>query len=231
MQIPRAVVVTAGFLILVGVVAFVWRNQEGLPEHTDVSMQPAQHVAVEGGTSPHRASNDPRPDRLAATRSAETESSRGVLPPTPAATLNRSKREASGSHLVPAATALTDWLTADGDRVMGNPLAAPHQELQSEKSDPQWSPGATQTLTNRLGDDFGGELEFPSIDCRTDMCEVQAATLSANQSDVMMDFQQSIYRMPQEEWWKQSGFGAPTFAVKGLPDGRDIIVVFISRTP
>lgn len=142
----------------------------------------------------------------------------------------RSSR-ASPSELTPASKAIEDWLTAPGDPVMGNPLAAPHQVFQAEQADTQWSPAATQTLKDRLGDEFGSKLEFPGIECRADMCEIQAATLTAGRGDDAMALQRSIYQMPQSDWWKNAGFGPPTFAVKGLPDGRDVVIIFVSRAP
>jgi hypothetical protein len=112
---------------------------------------------------------------------------------------------------------------------MGNPLAAPHQVLQGEKPDDQWSPAATQALRDYLDANFGGQLEFPLVDCRTDICEIQAATLGPDQDDEAMRFRDAVSGMPQLPWWQSFGFGPPTFAINGQDHDRTLMIVFISR--
>ena len=104
-----------------------------------------------------------------------------------------------------------------------------HAAVQSEPIDPEWGPAASQAIRDYLSK-FGDRFEFPLIDCRQDLCELEAVgRLGSNSRDDLHDFQDALNSMRQQPWWSTFQFDQDTGLVSSSPDGRAIIIWFYSR--
>ena len=129
----------------------------------------------------------------------------------------------------PASELIEDMIASMGDPVMGKPLLAPHQALQTEAKDEPWSTDAETSLRNSLEGTLGTRFEYPSINCGSDLCEIQAATLGNEGQFDNEDFQTALGAMGKEAWWSTMQLGHPTCAYKGAGDGRELVVCFVTR--
>jgi hypothetical protein len=111
-----------------------------------------------------------------------------------------------------------------------NPSIAPHQAMLNETPDPNWSQAAAQQLRDYLAEQLGNRFEYPLVQCGQDICEIQAATLPGSDRHVdVHDFQVADENMSQQSWWTSLQFDELTFQVDSEDDGRDVMIVFITR--
>jgi hypothetical protein len=217
---------------MVFLAAYFWKARDFAGTKPEVATPPA---IGDGDTSPASTPDETVKEPLARRQAQQPGSSDNTpIPSTSEVPLRDSQKRtqshpSAAAHTVPAAVAINQWLSDPGDSAMGNPLAAPHQVFQGEHVDGQWSSAATQQLKDHLEDSLATKFEFPVIECRQDMCEVQAATVAPGPNDDVAEFQRIFYDMPTQPWWQSLGFGGPTFAVKSSGDGRELIVCFIAR--
>lgn len=105
-----------------------------------------------------------------------------------------------------------------------------HAAVQSEAVDPEWGPVAAQVLRDHLASQWGDRYEIALIDCRTDLCEVRiAARVGSDAQPDIQEMQESINRMKHEPWWSAAQFDQDMMAVGVSPDGRALVLWFISR--
>ena len=114
---------------------------------------------------------------------------------------------------------------------MENVNAAPHQAFQRKHADDLWSSAATDQLRRYLEEGLGTRFEFPELECRQDLCEIQAATVNRASNDDAADFQHVINSMPQQPWWQTLGFGAPTISLKSGSDGGSYLSASLLVSP
>ena len=105
-----------------------------------------------------------------------------------------------------------------------------HAAVQSEPVDPDWGPQASQAIRDYLTTLFGDRFEIALVDCRQDLCELEAAgRLGGNSSDDMRAFQEVIPGMKQQPWWSALEFDQETGVIGVSPDGRALFIYFFSR--
>ncbi len=111
-----------------------------------------------------------------------------------------------------------------------NPSIAPHQAMLNETPDPNWSQAAAQQLRDYLAEQLGNRFEYPLVQCGQDICEIQAATLPGSDRHVdVHDFQVADENMSLQPWWTSLEFDELTFQVDSEDDGRDVMIVFVTR--
>jgi hypothetical protein len=130
----------------------------------------------------------------------------------------------------PAADIIAALETDDHKSAFANPSIAPHQAVMSETPDPDWSQAAAQQLRDYLAAQLGNRFEYPLVQCGQDICEIQAATILGSDSNTdVRDFQMSDENMHLQPWWSTLQFDELTFQVDSVDDGRDVMIVFITR--
>ena len=106
-----------------------------------------------------------------------------------------------------------------------------HKELEMEPVDPEWSGPSTDMLTSYLATlDTKGGLEFPSVQCRSTLCEIQAVSVlpGDNVRGGSADWQTFSSRMQNEPWFREM-FRDPILVVTMAPDGRVIYLNYFQR--
>jgi hypothetical protein len=126
----------------------------------------------------------------------------------------------------PASELINKMINDMGDPVMGKPLLAPHEQVQTESRDEPWATQADGSLRNELQANLGSKFEFPSVTCATDICKIQPASTGAAGSE---DFTAAINVMGQEPWWSSMQLGHPSCAYQSAGDGRELVVCFLAR--
>lgn len=129
----------------------------------------------------------------------------------------------------PAAELTANMIANVGDAVMGRPLVAPHETLQAESKDENWSPQAQQELQDYFSGNLGTRFEFPVIDCRLDLCELQAATTTAEATTDVEDFNTLLRQLHDQAWWSTLQFDNQNCAFGAAGDRRGLIVCFFTR--
>lgn len=142
---------------------------------------------------------------------------------------DRSPDQQSSPHQRPASELIDEMIHSAGDAVMGNPLLAPHQQLQEEAKDDPWSTLATGSIRDNLQSNLGSNFEFPAVECGTDICEIQAATINPVSGFSSGEFQDTLRTMGQEPWWSTMQLGHPSCTYSGSKNGRALIVCFVAR--
>lgn len=105
-----------------------------------------------------------------------------------------------------------------------------HAALQSEPVDPDWAPAAVDAIRGNLASHDRDWFEIVQLDCRTDLCELHlAGRLGGNADTDMRDLQQVLFPMKQEPWWTALQSDQDTSAIGMAPDGRALLVWFVSR--
>ena len=105
-----------------------------------------------------------------------------------------------------------------------------HAAVQSETVDPDWGPTASHAMRDYLESQLGDRFDIPVVDCRQDLCELEATgRLGGNSSDDVRDFERALNEMKQQPWWSTFQFDQNTGLAAVSADGRAIIVHFYSR--
>lgn len=174
-------------------------------------------------SSPSQATDTATPSQAKPSQSAPTSGPASLTRPNPPSD------QQADRHQRPASELIDDMIHSAGDAVMGNPLLAAHQELQAQAKDQPWSTLATASIRDNLQSNLGSNYEFPAIDCGTDICEIQAATVNPVGGYSSEEFQNALRVMGQEPWWSTMQLGHPTCTYSGSKNGRALIVCFLAR--
>jgi hypothetical protein len=133
---------------------------------------------------------------------------------------------------MPAAKLLADAIDEQRKSIWISPTTQGHDAVQAEAVDPDWSLQTNQQLRDYLSDQFGNRFEVPVVDCRENICELQAAGQLGGALDLdTADFQRAIMAMRDQPWWKAIGLDMTTINVEvtSSPDGRPLFIVYIIR--
>ncbi len=132
--------------------------------------------------------------------------------------------------LVGAFSTLADKANSDKNGVFTNPLAAWHKRAADDANDPNWSPMAQAQAESYLSETVSSDIELVSVKCTGSVCEIQAASTTAENSEkAANEWQASISAMSNESWWSTYGFAAPNSAIWAAPDGRALLVSYLTR--
>jgi hypothetical protein len=130
----------------------------------------------------------------------------------------------------PAAELFSMFVDDDPSQVFLSGTVQYHAALKSEAVDPAWAPDAMNAIRDYLTSRYGQRFEIASLDCRTDLCELQLAARQKGDLDTdMRDMQQAVALMKQESWWSALAFDQESTAIGGSPDGRALLLWFCSR--
>jgi hypothetical protein len=223
-------------LLLVAGVSFAgfWIGRTGVPMAQPKSETASVPTVVQSSSS---ASN-PQPGTVAADteRATPKRVQSTYVPqaassqPDSAATSAQHQSTQPKSPQKPAADIIAALETDDHKSAFANPSIAPHQAVMSETPDPDWSQAAAQQLRDYLAAQLGNRFEYPLVQCGQDICEIQAATMLGSDSHAdVRDFQLSDENMRLQPWWLTLQFDELTFQVDSVDDGRDVMIVFITR--
>jgi len=106
-----------------------------------------------------------------------------------------------------------------------------HAAVQSEQSDPDWGPAASQAMCDFVIGALGARIETPVCECRTNLCELDLVGRNSGPgNEDANDFQQVISAMRQQPWWTTFGFDQQTGTSTFSPDGRAVMIFFFSRS-
>jgi len=134
------------------------------------------------------------------------------------------------TDLKPASELFSMFVDDDPSQVFLSSTVQYHAALKSEAIDPVWAPDAANAIRSYLDSRYGERFEIASLDCRTDLCELQlAARHKGDLGTDMRDMQQAVAQMKQEPWWSALAFDQENIAVGGSPDGRALLLWFCSR--
>jgi len=146
------------------------------------------------------------------------------------AAASTSATQDSDTDLKPASELFSMFVEDDPSQVFLSSTVQYHAALKSESVDPAWAPDATHAIRDYLASRYGERFEIASLDCRTDLCELQLAARKKGDVDTdMRDMQQAVAQMKQEPWWSALAFDQESTAVGGSPDGRALLLWFCSR--
>lgn len=116
-------------------------------------------------------------------------------------------------------------------KAFANPLAGWHQQFAAEKQDADWSGMAQSQAEAYLSDKSSPNIELISVRCGSTVCEIQAASASAEDSETAAsEWQSNVSAMSAESWWSTYGFATPNSAIFSAPDGRALMVTYITRS-
>lgn len=111
-----------------------------------------------------------------------------------------------------------------------NPLASWHQRFADDGEDPVWSPMAQSQTEVYIKKTLSPNIELVAVKCGASVCEIQAAsTTAANSESAANEWQLQMSSMSSESWWPTFGFGSPSTAIWAAPDGRALVVSYLPR--
>ena len=111
-----------------------------------------------------------------------------------------------------------------------NPLGSWHQHFVDDSLDSSWSPMAQAQAESYLTGIVGSDIEIVAIKCAATVCEIQAASTTAQNSEgAANNWQASMSAMSKESWWKTYGFAPPNSAIWSATDGRALMVSYLPR--
>jgi hypothetical protein len=120
--------------------------------------------------------------------------------------------------------------TAKKAGTFSNPVASWHKQAIEGAVDPNWSPMAQAQAESYLADAMSSDIELISVKCNRTVCEIQAASTSAQNSEkAANEWQAGISAMSAESWWTGFGFATPNSAIWSSSDGRAILVSYLTR--
>jgi hypothetical protein len=205
--------------------AWEGKNSTGVPPTTrgpgETAQTPGEHgvpgnassVAVSQSSAPALGlPSQALPDR-GATREI------GVAPPKAAAELLKDTFDALAAN------------KKNGNgKAFTNPLAGWHQQFAAETPDATWSVMAQSQAEAYLSDKSSQNIELVSVQCGSTVCEIQAASASAEDSEkAANEWQSNLSAMSAESWWSTYGFATPNSAIFTAPDGRALMVTYLTR--
>lgn len=140
-------------------------------------------------------------------------------------------RKAAAELLAETLGALsTDNANANGKAFI-NPLAGWHQQFAAETPDADWSVMAQSQAEAYFFDKSSSNIELISVRCGSSVCEVQAASTTPEDSETAAnEWQSNVSAMGAESWWTTYGFSTPNSAIFSAPDGRALIVTYLTRS-
>jgi hypothetical protein len=116
------------------------------------------------------------------------------------------------------------------DKVFVNPLATWRRRFVQDTPDPNWSSMAEAQAESYLAETVDPDVELVSVSCAGTVCEVQAASKSAEDSGkAANEWQSSMSAMSNESWWNSYGFATPNTAIWTAADGRTFFVSYLTR--
>ena len=108
-----------------------------------------------------------------------------------------------------------------------------HELAQKEPMDPDWGPTSNQELSDLLHGQLGGRFDIPTVNCRTDICEIMAASkIGGSPNEDMQAFQRIPQLLRQQPWFAASGFdmaNTPMMFGSSPPDERVLVIMYITR--
>jgi hypothetical protein len=111
-----------------------------------------------------------------------------------------------------------------------NPLGSWRRRFVSDTPDPVWSQMAEMQAASSLFGRLGPDIELIGIHCGSQVCEVEAASTSAENSEIAANrWQENMSTMTKESWWSAYDFSVPNSAIWSAPDGRALIVSYLTR--
>jgi hypothetical protein len=244
----------AGVSVAIGLIvaARLWDEQEGtttvsLPKATStVSATPAHpQIKITKNDSPPEPAPRSGPSRevlenrnfVGSTRNGEPRAPTVVVTPQPQRDVSSSTTHESATPPSPqprdsSAELVAKFLSLPPVDPTREPVVAEfHKELELEPVDPEWSGPATGMLTSYLATlETNGGLEFPSVQCRATICEIQAVSVlpGDNVRGGPADWQTFSSRMQNEAWFRER-FTDPILMVTAAPDGRIIYINYFQR--
>ena len=146
-------------------------------------------------------------------------------------------RSPSAAVLKPAAQVFQDAFSAlaesskeNDDKAFVNPLSTWRQKFVQDSPDPNWSSMAEAQTEAYLAEAVNSDIEMVSVKCAAAVCEVQAASRSAeNSENAANEWQASLSAMSTESWWSSYGFATPNTAIWTAADGRTLFVSYLTR--
>jgi hypothetical protein len=100
-----------------------------------------------------------------------------------------------------------------------------HEAVAAEPIDQDWGPMAESQMSRFLSNQLTPNFEFMSVDCRTDLCELNLVAPSTGDAH---EFAAALKLMQQQPWWTTLKFDQESGTVS-FEDDRLVVVYFFSR--
>ena len=134
---------------------------------------------------------------------------------------------------LPPERLLEDMLDKSTAGVFVSEVSQGHELAQKEQIDPDWGPTSNQELSDLLKSQLGDRFDIPTINCRTDICEIMAASkIGGSPNEDMQEFQRIPQLLRQQPWFSGSGFdlaNTPMMFGSSPPDERVLVIMYITR--
>lgn len=116
------------------------------------------------------------------------------------------------------------------DEYLASPLEKWHQQFLHDTRDPNWSSMAQAQVESSFYVSMSSTIEIVSVQCASSVCEIQAASNSAQVSDTAAsEWQSTLSKMARESWWQSYGFDSQNYAQSIASDGRAVFVSYFNR--
>jgi hypothetical protein len=105
-----------------------------------------------------------------------------------------------------------------------------HDQFTNEVTDPSWSANVQPQVEGHLKtEDMMKLVDLVSLGCRKTLCEIRAASPSIEMNaQSEREFQIRVANMSKEQWWSAYGFRDPALRIGFGPDGRVVMVAYLS---
>jgi hypothetical protein len=116
------------------------------------------------------------------------------------------------------------------DEYLASPLEKWHQRFLHDTRDSNWSSMAQAQVESSLYVSMSSTIELVSVQCASSVCEIQAASNSAQVSEkAASEWQSTLSKMAGESWWQSYGFDSQNYAQSIASDGRVVFVAYFNR--
>jgi hypothetical protein len=113
---------------------------------------------------------------------------------------------------------------------LSSPLEKWHQQFLHDARDSNWSSMAQAQIESSLHISMGSTIELVSVRCASSICEIQAASNSAQVNEkAASEWQATLSKIASESWWQSYGFDSQNYAQSIASDGRAVFISYFNR--
>ena len=186
MKQTMAVITVIVVVAAIGFAGF-WIGRAGAPT---APAAPIKNESAVAPSVPQSTSSVPAPSAVAAAPKQEKAAPKRLqstyVPQDAASTVHSQETPAKTSSAADPNADMKARIAATFEKLESDeprfpsPNSAPHQLVLTQAADPDWSSQMDQTIYDRLTADVGSQFDISSVDCRTDICELQIAGLDSS---------------------------------------------------
>ena len=106
-----------------------------------------------------------------------------------------------------------------------------HDQYEAEDRQDDWASFVEEKLRMHFTGARIAGVDVIHIACKTSICELVALTRdSKSNSLALTNWQNEIYSLPRQEWWRTAQMREPAFQVSSARDGRALFVTHLMRS-